>query len=108
MFSVDELHQPIRSHSFEFLELRGVRSDPRTRRCRRWVKTQSPLSKPHVRFSREQTLVAPAKLVAFYSQMDERRAGCAKPSTELFRGRIFWGGGVWGDQVSESCGPGGD
>jgi hypothetical protein len=42
MFSVDELHQLIRSHAFEFLEF----------------KTQSPLSKPHVRFSREQTLVA--------------------------------------------------
>src|SRR5262249_57642595 len=50
---------------------------------------RSGLSKPHVRFSREQTLVAPAKLVAFYSQMGERRAGCAKPSTELFRGEFL-------------------
>jgi hypothetical protein len=31
-------------------------------------------------------LVAPAKLVAFYSQMDERGAGSAKLLTELLRG----------------------
>ena len=69
---------------------RGVRSDPRTRRCRRWIKTQSPFKAacpflPGADISRTRWL----RLVAFYSQMAKRRAGCAMPSTELFRGRIF-------------------
>src|SRR5262249_39994095 len=54
---------------------------------------RSGLSKPHVRFSREQTLVAPAKLVAFYSR--ERAAGGAKPPTELFRGKNIFRGCWW-------------
>src|SRR5262249_37394365 len=37
--------------------------------CRLGIKTRSPLSRPPVRFSREQTLVAPAGQAAFFRKM---------------------------------------
>jgi len=72
-----------------------------------WVKTRSPLSKPYVRFSREQSLVAPlAKLVAFYSQMAERRRGQREAVNRIVSGENFWGGVAWGDQDFRGPGPG--
>jgi len=40
--------------------------------------------------------------------MDERGAGSAKPSTELFQTKIFLGAAASGDQNFKNCGPGGE
>jgi hypothetical protein len=51
-------------------------------------------------------LVAPAKLFAFYSRTAERRRGQCEGVNRIVSGQIFWGAVAWGDQISESCGPG--
>ena len=54
------------------------------------VKTRSPFSKPHVRSSREQTLVAPREARCSIREWPSDGAGSAMPSTELLPGENFF------------------
>jgi len=68
-------------------------------------KTRSPLSKLHVRFSREQTLVAPAGQARCFLFANGR--GSAKPVNRIVSGVTFCGAVASSDQNFGSCGPGG-
>jgi|SRR6516162_9604363 hypothetical protein len=63
-------------------------------------------SKPHVRFSREQTLVAPrgVSLLSIRKWMSDARAVPSRQPNCF--GEIFGGGITCGAQISKSCGPG--
>src|SRR5262249_51640975 len=63
----------------------------------------SPLSKPHVRFSREQTLVAPAGQARCFLFANGRAA--VRAVNRIVSGENFWRRRDVGDQISERLWP---